>query len=171
MVRVRTADLSDILARTQHRFLDIVTPGFRHRQHRHSGQHSDHDSVRALSGNDPGEDADVRLADSRDGVPGSPRRRSADGCADHAHDRPLPGRTFLRRAGRGLCRDLDALLLDLRSSRSVRARDAGLCHRVRNHPGVFSQGAIRLPVHGGCGPRDRLSGACRCGRTTCLRWA
>ena len=98
-------------------------------------------------------------------------RRSADGGADHAHDRPLPGRTFLRHAGRGLGRALDALLLDLRSSRSLRARDAGLCHRVRNHPGVFAQGDLRLPVHGGGGPRDRLSGHVACGRTTCSRWA
>ncbi len=36
-------------------------------------------------GNDARENAAVRLAESRDGGPGAPRRQSADGCADHAH--------------------------------------------------------------------------------------
>ena len=40
---------------TQYRFLDSVPPAFRHRQHWHSDQYCDYDSVPALSGHDPGE--------------------------------------------------------------------------------------------------------------------
>ena len=41
--------------------------------------------------------------------------------------RPLSGRPLLRHAGRRLGRALDALLLDLRPSGSLRPRDSGLC--------------------------------------------
>ena len=85
MVRLRAADVADILARTQHRLLDAGGPGFRHRQHRHGDQHRDHDSVPALPGDDAGEDAAARLAESRDGGSGAACHRPADGGADHAH--------------------------------------------------------------------------------------
>ena len=71
MVRLCSADFADILARTQHRFLDAGASGLRLRQHRHGDQHCDHDPVPALSGHDAREDAAVRLAESRDGVPGA----------------------------------------------------------------------------------------------------
>ena len=50
---------------TQHRLLDTVAAGHRHRQHRNRDQHHHHDSVHALSGHDAREDAAARLAEPR----------------------------------------------------------------------------------------------------------
>ena len=75
--------------------------------------------------------------------------QSADGRADHAAARSLPGRALLRHAGRRLGRTLDALLLDLRPSGSLHSGDPGLRVRLRNHPGILAQGDLRLSDHGG----------------------
>ncbi len=58
-------------------------------------------------------------------------------------DRYLGG-TFLRHAGRRLGRALDALLLDLRPSGSLRSGDSRLRLRLRDRSGVFAQGDLRL---------------------------
>ena len=149
MVRLRAADLADLLARAQHRLLDAVAAGLRHRQHRHGDQYHGHDPVHALPGHDAREDAAARLAESRDGRPGHSCRQSADRRADHAADRSLSRRPLLRHPGRRLGRDLDALLLDLRSPGSLRSGDSRFRLRVRDHSGVFAQGDLRLPDHGG----------------------
>ena len=96
-------------------------------------------SVPALSGDDARENAAAGLAESRDGRPGAACRRPADGRADHAAGRSLPGRPFLRHAGRRLRGTLDALLLDLRPSGSLRSGDSCFRFRFRNHSGVLPQ--------------------------------
>ena len=75
--------------------------------------------------------------------------QSADGSADHADDRSLPGRAFLRHAGGRFGDSVGALLLDLRTSGSVRAGAAGVCIRERDHSGVFAEGDLRIPGDGG----------------------
>ena len=91
--------------------------------------------------------------------------------ADHAAHRPLSGRPFLRYAGGRLGRGVDALLLDLRPSRSLRAGHAGLRHRQRNYSRLFAQGDLRLSRHGRGVGRASRSSASACGRTTCSRSA
>ena len=81
---------------------------------------------------------------------------SADGGAAHAGGGPVPGRAFLRYAGRRVGGHLDALLLGVRASRSVRAGDSGIRVRFRNHPGVFAQSDFRLPGDGGGDGGDRI---------------
>ena len=53
---------------------------------------------------------------------------AVDRGADHAADRSLPRRPFLRHPGRRIGRDLDALLLDLRPSRGLRPDHSRLRH-------------------------------------------
>ncbi len=125
--------------RTQHRLLDAGAAGVRLRQHRNRDQHHDHDPVHALPGDDPREDAAVRVAESHHGGTGDPGRESALRGADHVAGRPLPGRPFLRHAGGRLGGHLDALLLGLRPPGSLRARHPRLRVRVRDHPRVLAQ--------------------------------
>ena len=52
--------------------------------------------------------------------------------------RSIPWRPFLRHPGRRLGRDLDALLLDLRSSGSLRSGHSSFCFRFRDDSGLFT---------------------------------
>ena len=54
---------------------------------------------------------------------------------------------------------------------SVRADDAGLRHRLGDHPGLFAQADLRLSRHGRRRPWRSASSASACGRTTCSRSA
>jgi hypothetical protein len=73
----------------------------------------------------------------------------ADGSANHADDRPLPWRAFLRHASRRLRHDLDALLLDLRPSGSLCAHHSVFCFCLGNRPGLFAQSHVWLSSDGG----------------------
>ena len=75
--------------------------------------------------------------------------RPAHGRAIDAAGGPLPGRALLRHAGRRLRSDVDALLLGLRTSGSVCARDSRFCIRFGNHSRFLPQSDFRLPHHGG----------------------
>jgi hypothetical protein len=77
-------------------------------------------------------------------------------AADHAGDRSLLGRTFLRHSGRRLSGDLDAFLLGFRASRSLCSCPPGLRFRLRNHPGIFPQADLRLPSNGWGHNRNRV---------------
>ena len=81
------------------------------------------------------------------------------GCADHAADRSLSGRPFLRYPGRRLRRPLDALLLDLRTSGSLRPDHSGFRFHVGNHSGIFTQTDFRISGHGRAPRSASLSSA------------
>ena len=63
---------------------------------------------------------------------------------------------LLRYAGGGLRRAVDALLLDLRPSRSLRAHPAFVRLRQRDHPRLLAQGHLRLSRNGRGLGRHRL---------------
>ena len=142
--------------RTQHRLLDTVAAGFRHREHGNRDQHHRHYCLHAVQGNDSGKDATVRLAQSHDGGAGDSGRQPAHGCASDAAGRSLPGRALFRYAGRRLRRDVDALLLGLRTSGSVCARDPGFFICFGDHSRFLPQSDFRLPDHGGGNSRHRI---------------
>ncbi len=77
-------------------------------------------------------------------VPGADSDRPVDRGADHAADRPLPGRTFLRHAGGRLGRHLDAFLLDLRTSRGLYPGAAGVRDCFRSDSGFLAQADLWL---------------------------
>ncbi len=106
--------------------------------------------MHALSRHEAGENAAVGLAQSSDGRLGDPGHKPALCSADNAARRPLPRRTFLRHPSRRLGSDLDALFLDLRAPGGLCLSDSGVRRRLRNHPGVFTQGNLWLSGHG-CG--------------------
>ncbi len=70
-------------------------------------------------------------------------------------DRYLGGHFFDTQGGR-LRGDLDAFLLDFRTSRSLRPCPSRLRLRLRNHSGVLTQADLRLPGHGRGHRRDRV---------------
>ena len=78
-------------------------------------------------GNDLGKNAAAGLDELGDVRHGADCDQSADSGANHADDRPLLGRAFLRYAGGRLGDDLDALLLDFRSPGSLCAHHPGFC--------------------------------------------
>src|SRR5579863_7865550 len=119
MVRLRTIDFADDFGWPQYGLLDSSPAGLRLWQHRNGDQHYSYRSLRALSRNDVGQNAIVRLAQPHNGRPGDPRRQSADGGTTHAAGRPLPWRTLLRHPSRRLGGYLDALLLGFWTSRSL----------------------------------------------------
>ena len=90
-----TADLSGVFARAQHRLLDHRVARERLRQHRHRDQYRDHDTMHALSGDDLGQDASFRLAQSGDGRPRHPCPGPTRRSSDHVVDRSLFGRPLL----------------------------------------------------------------------------
>src|SRR5216683_3468549 len=141
MVCLRALNFADILSRAQHRFLDTGPARFGVRQHRHGDQYCRHDRLHALPGNDAGENAAVGMAQSGHGGAGDTCRQPAFRGADHVACRPLPRRAFLRHAGRRLRRNLDALLLDFRPSRSLCAGYSRVRFCFRDHP-CFSRKAI-----------------------------
>ena len=159
LVRLRAADVADLLAGPQHRFLDAEPARLRLRQHRHGDQHHHDDRLHAMPRHDARADAAVRLAEPGHGRDGDPGGEPAVGRADHAARRPLSRRPFLRHAGRRLGGDLDALLLDLRPSRGLRARPPGIRHGIRDHPGLLAQADLRLRGHGR--PRRSASASSR----------
>ncbi len=114
------------LARAHDRLLGAVAliSRLRHRSARRST--SSPRILHALQGHDAVPHAAARLALSGDVRAGAARGQPAHRGADHAADRPLPGRALLRHPGRRLRGDLGALFLDLRPSRGLRAGDAGL---------------------------------------------
>src|SRR5262245_47417557 len=76
------------------------------------------------------------------------RGDSAIRCATHAAGRPVPGRPLLRHAGGRVSDALDALLLDLRTPRGLRADSADICFRLRNRSRLFTEADVRIPGHG-----------------------
>ena len=132
-----------------------------------AAQYRDHDSVPALSRHDAGAHAVVRLAESGCFQHGADRHLAADGGADHAADRSLPGRPLLRHAGRRISGHLDALLLDLRTSGSLRTDHARLSPS-RRRSFRSSRASRSLATPSWWRPRcASASSASACGRTTC----
>src|SRR5215469_11372517 len=81
-----------------------------------------------------------------------PRARddqSPDGGAGDADGRPLSRRTLLRHTSRRLRDFVGTLLLDLRTSGSVRADTAGVRLRERDYSGVLAESDLRLSGNGG----------------------
>jgi cytochrome c oxidase subunit 1 len=78
------------------------------------------------------------------------------GGAVPADVRPLFGANFFDVGQRRRPAAVAAPVLDLRSPRGVHHHPARLRHRLRDAPGVQPQAALRLPVHGVLGHRDRL---------------
>ena len=109
---------------------DYCASGFGFRQHRDRDQHPGHHRLHALSGDDLGQNAAAGLAEPGDVRHGSACHQPADGSTDHADDRPLPGRAFLRYAGGRLGGNLDALLLDFRSPGSLCPHHPVFCLRL-----------------------------------------
>ena len=72
-------------------------------------------------------------------------------------------RQLLQRGGGRRPAALAAPLLDLRPPGGLHPHPARLRHRVRGHPGLLPQAAVRLPVHGLLGRRHRLHGLGRVG--------
>src|SRR5580698_5051226 len=81
---------------------------------------------------------------------GSARHLSTHRGTDHAAHRSISRWTLLRRTSRWISRSVDALLLDIWPSRSLRARYSCLCLYVRNHSGIFPETDLRVSGHG-CG--------------------
>ena len=156
MVRICSVDRADILSRAQYGFLDAVAPVVRDREYRNRDQPHRYDSVHALPGDDSRQNAAARLAQSGDVVARDSRREPAIRRADHASDRSLSGRAFLRHAGGRFCRALDAFLLDLRTPGGICPGVAGIRVCVRNHPRFFAEGDIRLSGDGSGNHRDRV---------------
>src|SRR5580700_11058268 len=100
----------------------------------------------------PGDDARsyavICLAQSGDVRDSSDCAHPAFRGANHAARRSVSGGPFLRHTGGWLRSDLDALLLDLRTSRSVRLDYSFLRLHVRNHSGVFPKTDFWIPRHG-----------------------
>jgi hypothetical protein len=69
----------------------------------------------------------------------------------------LSWRSFFRYAGGRLRHAVDALLLDIWTSRGLRPDHSVLCIRLRNYSGIFTQADFRIPRHGG---RHRLHRFC-----------
>ncbi len=108
------------------------------------------DRVHALPRDDSGENATAGMDES------SPWRDWSSWPSVRSHgqaqvmllvDRYLGGHFFDTQAGGSGC-DLDALLLDFWPSGSVRPGNPGLRLRLRNYPGLFPQGDLRLSDHG-----------------------
>src|SRR5437016_8262484 len=116
MVRLRTVDFADIFGWAQYGLLDSGTSGFRLWQHRHGDQHRGNHSLHALPRHDISQNAVVRMAQPGDGRLGDSCHQSTYGCTAYAAGRSLSWRTLLRHSGGRLRRDLDAFLLDLRTS-------------------------------------------------------
>ena len=77
------------------------------------------------------------------------------------------GTSFYAHRRRRRSAPLAAPLLGLRPPRGLHPDPAGLRHRLRDHPGLLAQAALRLRGHGLRARRDRLPRLRRLGRTTC----
>ena len=149
MVGLRSADGARVLARDTARTTGRCRLPERHRQRRHGAEHRDYDHQHAL----PGMTLNkmpllvwlyLVMSAAHLFVAVGPLTRRAD----HADAGPLPRLALLRCAGRRLGGVVDALLLDLRPPRGLRAGHAGLRVRQRDHPGLLAQGYLRLPGDG-----------------------
>src|SRR5713101_8409914 len=150
MVCLRAVDVADVFGRAQYRFLDAQPLGIRLWQHRHSSQHSDHDLMYALPRDESRENALAGVAQPRHVRYGRPCHQPANGSTADVAGRSLPRGTLLRHPSWRLSGNLDALLLGLRPSRSLRPRYPGMRLRIRDHPSLLTQGYLRLSGHGGC---------------------
>src|SRR6266566_8454869 len=113
MVGVRTLNSARLFTGSQLRLLDAFAAGIGIWQHRNRDQYSRDHSLPAMPGHEAQPHAPAGVAKSRDGGNGSDCHHAAIRSPDHAADRPVFGRAFLRRAGRWLSGALDALLLDI----------------------------------------------------------
>src|SRR6267142_747936 len=141
-------DLACVFSRSQRGLLDDCVAGLGVRQHLHGDQHHCNHSLYAMSRDEAQPDAAAGLVEPGHGRDGYPGRIASYRSSDHAFDRPLPWRALLRYAGRRLCNPLDALLLDLRASGSLRSDYSGLRLCIRDHSSIFAQTDLWIPRHG-----------------------
>ncbi|CAA9566573.1 MAG: Cytochrome c oxidase polypeptide I, partial [uncultured Thermomicrobiales bacterium] len=147
--------------RAKRRLLGARSPGPRRLLGRRLAQLRDHDPQHARPRRDPDADADLLLVDAdhldpdRARLPGDHRR------ADPALDGPLRRHPLLHPLDLGRHQPhpdrrrpaaLAAPVLGLRPPRGLHPDPAGLRHRLRDHPGLQPQAALRLR---GDGLRDR----------------
>ena len=125
----------------------------------------------ACAGHDPGAHADLRLDDRRDVRAGGVRDAGAGRRADDALRRPLHRHALLRPARRRQPDPLAAALLVLQPPGGLHHDPAGHGHRLRSHPGVLAQAALRLQGRDLRRRRHRRTGLHVSGCTTCSRRA
>src|SRR5271168_467488 len=99
--------------------------------------------MHALPGHEAQPHAPPGLAQPSDVRDGSDHDHAAVSGTDHVADRSIYGGPFLRRAGWWVGRAVDALLLDIRPSRSLRADYSLLRFHVGDHSGVFPETDFR----------------------------
>ena len=119
--------------------LDNLPSRLRLRQHRHGNQYHRDNLVHPLPWNDAQPNAAACLAQPGDVRNGVDRDHSAYPRRKSCSDGSLFRRAFFRHAGGRLRHDLDALLLDFRTSGSLHPDYSLLRFHVRNHSGIFAQ--------------------------------
>src|SRR5689334_23301270 len=100
--------------------------------------------MHAMYGNAPGPHAPAGLAEPGDVRHGSDCSDASVRGAVDAASGSLSWRPLLRYAGRRLRHTLDAFLLDLRTSGSLRPGYSGIRVYVGDYPGVFPETNLRV---------------------------
>src|SRR5437879_2442449 len=148
MVGIRASYRTGLFARPQHGLLDAGAVGFGIWKHWNRNQYYCDYSLHALPGHEAQSHAFAGMAQPGDGRNGSTRGFAADRGTVHAAYRSIFRRPFLRHAGRRLGHVVDALLLDIWTSGSVRPDYSLLRFHVVNHSGVFTETDFRISGHG-----------------------
>ena len=148
MVGVRSLALPRVFTRLQLGLLDDRGVGFGIWEHRDGHQSHRHHTLSAMPRDAPQPHAPAGVAHLGDVRNGSHRDYAAIGGADHVARGPVSGGALLRYAGGWVCHALDALLLDIRTSRGVHPDYPLFCFYVGNRPGIFPKTDFRIPGHG-----------------------
>src|SRR5262249_45528561 len=148
MVGIRSFGRAGVFTRLQLRLLDDCGPGCRIWNHRWGHQSHLHDTLPAMPRDAPEPHAPAAVARPGDVRRGSLCSDAAVSRADHAACGSLSGGSLLRYASGRIGHTLDALLLDIRTSRGVHPGYSRLCFYVGDRSGIFPKTDFRIPNHG-----------------------